>query len=429
MSKNVLYLAENALSPIQGGGIVTYALLRGLRPENLFGFYTYENITPAVEYASRMQLLPRRDGRRGGEPQYRPGLGLVGAAGMAEGLLGGTLRRIKMLGLHFRDRLFLSDANAAIARIAAAGYKPEVIFAAPLSFRMLHLARRLAAHYAIPVVMLNMDDWMSEQVAAAGPLSGYLRGAIASEMRAIARRTILALSNSPHLAEVLTRRYGIVHDTVNNACYDLLRGGKYSPPKRQPGPLVITFSGALNWHLQGETLVLFSHAVAELAVHRPVELHVYTPWEFAPIANQISIPGKVLYRGFCSKDELVKHYLDSDFLVATTTFDERNILLFKHSLATKISDYLCAGRPVISVGHPQWAVHDYVEAHGAGAAIREPRVADIKLALAPVLDWGEEEKNAIGRGNRELWSRAHDITRMGGRARELLGLGPVPAEL
>jgi hypothetical protein len=424
--KNVLYVAENAISPIQGGGIVVYALLRGLAPENLFGFYAYEGITPAPEYAGRMHPLPRRDGRRDQELPFRPRLGAVAAA---EGLIGGNLRRGVMFGLHLRDRLALTDARAAIGRIDAAAFKPDILFAAPLSFRTLHLARRLAEHYRIPVVMLNMDDWMSDQIAAAGPLSGYLRGAIASEMRAIAPHTPLALSNSPRLAEELVQRYGISHDTVNNACYDLLRGGAYVPPRRQQGPIVITFSGALNWPLQGETLVLFSYAVAELAIRRPVELHVYTPWEFAPIANQISIPGKVVYKGFCSKEELVKSYLESDFLVATTTFNERDILLFKHSLATKLSDYLCAGRPVISVGHPQWAVHEYVERNGAGAAIRDAKIADIKVSLAALLDWSEERKDSVGRRNRDLWSQAHDITRMGSRAREMLGLGPVPAEL
>src|SRR5262249_21370566 len=120
--------------------------------------------------------------------------------------------------------------------------------------------------------------------------------------------------------------------------------------------------------------------------------------------------------------------LESDFLVATTTFDEANILLFKHSLATKLSDYLCAGRPVISVGHPQWAVHDYVEANAAGVAIREQAIARVKEALARALDWGAERRASIGRANRELWKRAHDVTVMGAKARELLGLGAVPAE-
>jgi len=56
--KNILYLAENAISPLQGGGIVVYAALRGLPPENILGFYRYMNITPALEYAHRFHELP-----------------------------------------------------------------------------------------------------------------------------------------------------------------------------------------------------------------------------------------------------------------------------------------------------------------------------------------------------------------------------------
>src|SRR5262249_51946662 len=55
--KKVLYFAENALSAIQGGGIVTYAVLKGLPNENLLGFYEYRNITPVPEYADRFVYL------------------------------------------------------------------------------------------------------------------------------------------------------------------------------------------------------------------------------------------------------------------------------------------------------------------------------------------------------------------------------------
>jgi hypothetical protein len=422
MARRILYLAENALSPVQGGGIVTYALLRGTPAADILGLYVYEHISPASEYAGRMRLLPRRDA---GSARHRP------PDRREHGSLepvARQLRRARALGLHALDRLLGRDTRAAVAAIDAARFHPEVIFTAPLSHRMLRLARTLASHYAVPVVMLNMDDWMSEQAALWGPLGGYLRDAIAAEMRAIAPLTALALSNSERLADELTRRYAIRHETANNACYDLLCGGAWQAPPRRDGRTVVTFAGALNWHLQGETLVLFSRALAELAGRRPVELHIYSPQDFAPIARQISIPGKVVYQGFCTKDELVKRYLESDFLVATTTFDERNILLFKHSLATKLSDYLSVGRPVISVGHAQWALHDYVEEHGAGTAIREAKLPAIERALELILDWGEEKRVAVGRANRELWARAHDVTVMGAKARGVLGLGPVPVQ-
>jgi hypothetical protein len=225
--KRVLYLAENAISPIQGGGIVVYALLRGLPPENLFGFYCYENITPAPEYAERLHPLTMRDGGGAGSSNYfRPQL--AQSHGI-ETIPGKLLRGSRVFAAHLKDRLLHTDADLAMERIDAANYVPEVIFLAGLSFRMLHLARRLAERYSIPVVMLNMDDWMSDQTARSHPLSAYMRGAIAAEMRAIAPHVQVAISNSPHLAAELTRRYGTAHDTVNNACYE--RSG-FRPPQK-----------------------------------------------------------------------------------------------------------------------------------------------------------------------------------------------------
>src|SRR4051812_22392198 len=59
MARNVLFFGENAISPVQGGGIVVYSALRGLDPDHLLGFYRYVDVTPAVEYASRFRLMGR----------------------------------------------------------------------------------------------------------------------------------------------------------------------------------------------------------------------------------------------------------------------------------------------------------------------------------------------------------------------------------
>lgn len=74
MSKRILYIAENAISP---GGIVVYALLRGARAEDLLCFYSYTNITPAPEYQNRSHRIGNYRSLfvRAGRPhQFRPNL-------------------------------------------------------------------------------------------------------------------------------------------------------------------------------------------------------------------------------------------------------------------------------------------------------------------------------------------------------------------
>ncbi len=417
-AKNVLYFAENAISPVQGGGIVVYAALKGLPPENLLGVYQYRHITPAAEYADRLHplssLLRSENASR--------------ANTLPSGRLGNFERESKSLDIGrailgpLLDRFAGGFDRQIVQLLSSQGFHPDVVFTAPLSLRMLRLATAAAKHYSVPIVMLNMDDWIAEESARMGPLHGAWERLITSAMAEAKPHIAYAYSNSEKLASVLTERYGIQHDTMNNASHDLFADRRsWNPPPQRTGT-VITFAGAMNWHLQGQTLVRVAEAVAELRTVCKIELRIYAPWEFSPLANMISVPGAVTYCGFRTGQELADAYLDSDFLALTTTYAENRIHLFRHSLATKLSDYLCAGRPVLSFGHPDWAVHAYVEQHRCGIATRSSIRSDVKQQIVRAIETKDDERARTGRTNRELWERAHDVRVMAKKVRELLGL-------
>jgi len=418
MPKNILYFAENAISPIQGGGIVVYATLMGLPPENLLGVYQYGHITPAAEYAGRLHLLPRllRSSEQTEElmlpshpaSRYREE---PAAVALIRPFLGPLLDSLAPAYVRHVSDLVRSD-----------GFQPEIVFTAPLSLRMLLLAIAAAKRYGVPIVMLNMDDWMSEESARFGSLQPLWKRLIERAMAAAKPHVAYAYSNSARLAGLLNDRYGIPHDTMNNASPDLLAGRTSWNPPVVRAKTVITFAGAMNWNLQGQTLVRVAEAITELRTERDVELRIFAPWEFAPLANMISVPGAVTYCGFRRGRGLADAYLDSDFLILTTTFQNERIPLFRHSLATKLSDYLCAGRPVLSVGHPDWAVHDYVEQNGCGIATRRSERTEVKLQLMRALEMSADDRVRIGKQNRELWERAHDVRVMAKKVRAILGI-------
>jgi glycosyltransferase involved in cell wall biosynthesis len=421
--RKILYFAENAISSIQGGGIVVRSALDGLAPENLLGFFAYRNITPCPEYAARFRLLPSVLSASGGQ------LDLPGAQFNVTGKLSGIanlMRKVQRQGLAFASQVLpgsqSADRRYVDKTIADDGFQPDIVYFSGLTLRTLRLAVNTATALGKPLVMLNMDDWMAEESGKCGPLAGYWDRLIADTMKAAKPIVTYAYSNSPHLAKRLTERYGIPHEAVNNASPDLMLGRPtWSPPPARTGA-VLTFAGALNWQLQGETLVRVAEAVAELCTSCPVELRIFAPWDFAPLANLISVPGAVTYCGFRSAAQLVDAYLDSDFLVATTTFQEKHIRLFRYSLATKLSDYLCAGRPVLAVGHPDWALTDYVDTHGCGITARTPDRSELKATIQRALAMPAEERERIGRANRKLWEQAHDVRVMTKRLRDILGL-------
>src|SRR5262249_22768073 len=142
---NVLYFAENALSAIQGGGIVASAVLKGLPAQNLLGFYEYRNITPVSEYADRFTYLgPWR-----------------------------TPNNLRFLRRHFPEGFIRKDLQFVEEQITRRGFKPDVVYFAGLSYRYLRLAVLAAERFDIPMIILHMDDWMTverEKAGVSGPL-------------------------------------------------------------------------------------------------------------------------------------------------------------------------------------------------------------------------------------------------------------------
>jgi len=426
--KRVVYFAENALSPIQGGGIVAYAVLKGIHPDNLLGFYDYENITPASEYADRFVLLPR----------WR----FLSSLQMLQERVYDISNRISPVLTFFAALYFLifnsiplvllfpllarRDLDKVMAEMDFRGFKPEQVYFSGLSLRYLTLAVAVAKRFNVPMVVLHMDDWMARECQQLGNLLGRIwHNWIVEQMRVAASLSLANTTNSPGLARKVTEMTGYPHDAANNCCADLLVSGEIAPlPERDFK--VITYAGAMNRNLQGETLIIFSRAVAELKAEGvKLQLRIYTPWEFAPIANSIRIPGAVEYMGHASRSELARAYADSDFLVTTTTFDEEKLTLFRYSLSTKLSEYLCLGRPVISVGHPYWHLHEYVKDNGCGIAITVRDLPAIKQQLRELLALPREEVLRIGTSNRDLWEKAHDVQVMAARTRNAVGLNDV----
>ena len=413
-AKKVLYFAENAISSIQGGGIVVYNVLKGLPAENLLGFFQYRNITPAPEYGERFHYLGTDR-----MPDYvKP-----------------ILHKKEYIDNFLRTFLFEKnsqlDLEFALNKAREEDFKPDIVYFSGLSLRFLRLAVLAAEHFDVPMALLHMDDWMEVEKHRFKIWGDRWYRKIVENMTTAANRSLASTTNSPSLADKVTKLTGVEHKPANNCCEDLLELTT-EPIEADNKIPVITYAGALNWHLQGETLITLASAITELnAEGTRVHLHVYTPWEFAHFINANTVPNAVYYKGQASKKELAEIYQKSDFLVSSVTFRRKNLHLFRHSLSTKLSEYLCVSKPVLSIGHPDWHLHEYVQQHNCGFSIymdENYKRAKIKDELRAMLATPKEDLVEMGRRNRLLWEEAHDVKKMAMETRRAIGLGDFPTE-
>ncbi len=408
--KKVLYFAENPISAVQGGGIVVYNVLKGLPPENLLGFFQYRNITPVPEYGDRFHYL--------GTDRFPD---------LFQSVKNKSEYVDNFLRTFFFDKNSQLDLQFVLEKIGNHHFKPDIVYFSGLSLRFLRLAVSAAEYFDLPMAVLHMDDWMEVEKRLFKSWGKIWYRRIIRYMTIAAQRSLASTTNSPSLAEKVTRLTGYTHEPANNCCQDLMEYVANPSISENEVP-VITYAGALNLHLQGETLMVLSGAIAELnAEGTRVHLHVYTPWEFAPLINAHAIPNAVYFKGQVAQKDLTQIYLQSDYLVTSVTFRRDNLHLFRHSLSTKLSEYLCVGKPVLSIGHPKWHLHEYVQANHCGFSIymdENYQRARVKEQIREMLKTPGNELAEIGKRNRLLWEKAHDVKKMALQTRQVMGLLP-----
>ena len=176
--KRVLFFAENAISSVQGGGIVVYNVLKGLPAENLLGFFQYRNITPAPEYRDRFHYI-------GIERMPR----WLQRARARHPRLGSTILAMT------HERGAANDLEFVMAEVSREGFEPDVVYFSGLSFRFLRLAVLAAERFDVPMVLLHMDDWMEVERHRFGIWGDWIYRRIVDNMTRAAARSLASTTN------------------------------------------------------------------------------------------------------------------------------------------------------------------------------------------------------------------------------------------
>ncbi|MDD3013545.1 MAG: hypothetical protein PHC34_07575 [Candidatus Gastranaerophilales bacterium] len=411
--KNVLFFSENAMSLIQGGGIVVYNVLKGLPPENLLGFYSYTNITPVPEYADRYfhlnssSLVLDRNDHKKQNYVYKN-----------------------------YNELINKDFRTVLSKVKIKNFKPEIVYFSGTSVGYLKLAVMASKHFNIPMVQLNMDNWIDDRPRKFydKEMQAFFMQESIEVLKEASSLSLISTTNSPGMSKHLIKLTGYNHIPANNCTFDLFENDfDESTIITNNEVPIVTYAGAINRTLQGETLIELASVFAELnAEGCKAQLHIYTPWQFSGIANSMSIPNVVIYKGQAGQSELKDIYLNSDFLLGTVTFRDRDITHFKYSLSTKLSEYLCVGKPVIAIGSKEWHLIHYVQQNNCGYPIflnNTFKRTQVKEEFRKILSTPKQKLYEIGKNNRKLWEKAHDSAILSRETRLAIGLKPLTKEI
>jgi len=256
-------------------------------------------------------------------------------------------------------------------------FSPEVILICPISPSCLLMGQKLYKHFGIPFLIYFMDDWMATDHPQ------WLSSSVQTLTYQLLSDAAGWLMISEPLQETLSKRYQlepkqsmVVHNPVDLS-------GKKPPDEEIPnsGTFRIVYAGSI-WPMHYDAVAAIAEAVFQLRRDgKDIELILHTDqyfwntyedkWQNWEVTNGLSIPYQ----------ELDSYLKRANLLLVASSFLPEQSFMTSSSVQTKITDYMAAGRPILSCGPDYSACNKFIKKWDCGLVCETNQVPIIKEFL------------------------------------------------
>ncbi len=358
----VLFLSSMAVTPRTGGGNAVFNAVEP-PPTGSEAFYATllsgpldETVFP--ELASRVRTFPR------GVKYLLPAV-KVGEARK-------RLRHVKnALGLEgLWTRLNVRNMNApelAAWVVEKAGeLRPDVFLLAPQSLLDVIVSNEVMDRTGLPAVVWFMDDYYKDCYSRA-------------RVKRLWNRAHTRFVISESMGETFSRLYGSDYEVL---AHSINYPREYLPPPgSHEGRLRVLYAGSVNQYY-ASTMKLALREFAGLGDR--VTLDVYTGDD---LPDEGYGEAGVSWRKFplIKAGDLVPRLREYDVLLLLSSFEHAWRATAETAQASKLADYLAAGRCILAYGPPYADNVRYLERHGIGEVVTSAKPGALReklLALA-----------------------------------------------
>jgi glycosyltransferase involved in cell wall biosynthesis len=230
----------------------------------------------------------------------------------------------------------------------------------------LHYAYYTSKKLGIPLVTYYMDDWMSS----------ISRNWLTDNSKSFIKKTIkdsIGLILISHgLKKSLVEQYGIIfekvliaHNPVSIQHYEKKEINTIS------NRFIIVYTGSI-WPMHLDAIILVARAVSLLKSEGvSVDFIFYGKPVFWEAYKSILSPLAVAYGGFVDYRHMSEVLQNASVCLLATSYLSEYEAYAKTSVQTKITDYMAAGRPILSVG-PDYAIgHEFIDKYNCGYSITD----------------------------------------------------------
>ncbi len=256
-------------------------------------------------------------------------------------------------------------------------FSPEVILTCPLTSWCLLMGYKITQHFHCPSLIYLMDDCLANAQLS------WLSSNVQTVAYQFLKKCAGWLMISERLEEELSNRYQLVPERsliVHNPV-DLL--GKELPEEenRREGTFRVVYAGSI-WSMHYDALAVVAEAISELRNDgQDIELVLYTHQSFWDFYKAKWEKWQVVYGSLIPYCKLDSYLKQADLLLVATSFLPENAHVVRTSVLTKLTDYMAAGRPILSCGPDYSACNHFIKKWKCGLVCEANTVSEIKKLL------------------------------------------------
>jgi hypothetical protein len=253
--------------------------------------------------------------------------------------------------------------------------KPNVIFfAAGDAIFPYSIVLMISKRMNIPLVIYFCDDYYNYKKDTLSVIynihNGFLKRKI--EKTVLHAQELIYISDS--MNEEYKRLFGKTGVTIMTP-YE----NKIDSCKEQRQPLIMTYAGNVSLN-RWKTLILIGKALSEINSDGiKAILNIYSGSKDLEITNQLTLEDSIYFKGNLKAEELMNVIKETDILVHAESFELNDISRIKHSISTKIPNYLASNRLILAVGPIEAASIYYLKKNVAAYTISN--VNDLKFSI------------------------------------------------
>lgn len=285
-------------------------------------------------------------------------------------------------------------------------FNPDIVISCSNGAQGIFMHKKLLKGLNIKKVYpYFMDDWMYKTKLK------WVGGEINDWVKKILTDNSAWLMISNDLAEILEERYNIkpervleIHNPV-----DLANAPGFVPVIKKEA-YTLAYAGSL-WPMHFDAFYVIAKAVKQLNSSREINLIVYTSGDFWNWRKKELESLNVTYGGSIPYNEIHQKLNEADALVLSSSFSNEWYTHSKGSVQTKVTDYLKAGRLIISCGPAYSANHNFIKKYKCGICIETNNVDAAADLLNKALDNIEESQSSVLNG-RELLEKEFSFSRV-----------------